>query len=420
MKKKAIYNDLKLSEYRALFHAKRVLVVGAGAVGSFLMEFLARMGVSPDVIDFDHFTLENAAKHSCLVRCPEDADRNKAECVSARVQPLLDEGCTSNGIDGNLCNLGPEAFSDYDAVFFVVDNYDAKILGNELIRSLPEERRPVMVMAGTKGEAAQSTIIDGSDFCLHCLIADHWIPDSSIRTSCIGVQTRVRDGVTEIVRTTDRASSMAAYLATEQFRGFVIGMPGIMNRRLNYTSFPNIEISSSYPMKKKNCPGCEVEPPEKIEWLHGTVLEVTLAEALKQIAEKSGNDDFELAVHELNFRRESYSDFVTTAGCSYCGKTLKIMRHNGFLFPEDLICETCKAEHRTGHVNAPAETIQAFSKHTDSEIQDKTLYQLGFPLGAHLEVSQRSKGLDILDQNITKMIFSFDQDHAQMHKIHKL
>ena len=46
------------------------------------------------MIDFDHFTLENAAKHSCLVRCPDDAGRNKAECVSARVQPLLDEGCT--------------------------------------------------------------------------------------------------------------------------------------------------------------------------------------------------------------------------------------------------------------------------------------------------------------------------------------
>ncbi len=95
---------------------------------------------------------------------------------------------------------------------------------SELIRSLPEERRPVVIMAGTKGENAQSTIIDGSDFCLHCLIADHWLPDSSVRTSCIGVQTRVRDGVVEIVRTTDRASSMAAYLASEQFRGFVLGI----------------------------------------------------------------------------------------------------------------------------------------------------------------------------------------------------
>ena len=48
-----IYNALKLSEYRPLFQDKRVLVIGAGAVGSYLMEFLAKMGVSPDALDFD-------------------------------------------------------------------------------------------------------------------------------------------------------------------------------------------------------------------------------------------------------------------------------------------------------------------------------------------------------------------------------
>lgn len=420
MGKKVIYNELKLSEYRNLFRGRRVLVIGAGAVGSFLMEFLSRMGVSPDALDFDYFTLENAAKHSSLVRCPEDAGRNKAECVSERVKPLLDEDCISNGINANLSSLGPEAFTDYDAVFFAVDNYDAKILGNELIRSLPKERRPVVIMAGTKGESAQSTIIDNSDFCLHCLIADHWLPESSVRTSCIGPQIRMRNGVAEIVRTTDRASSMAAYLATEQFRGFVLGMDGIMNRRLSYSAYPNIEISYSYPMKKKNCPGCAVEPPETIEWLHGTVLEVTLEEALKKIAVHLGNNDFELSVHELNFCKETYSDFVVTAGCSCCGKKINVMRHNGALFQEDLICDTCKKEKHSGQVYAPAEMLQAFSKHTDSEIQKKTLYELGYPLGAHLEVYERSDGLDILDQNIKKTIFSFDQDHEQMHKIHKL
>lgn len=95
---KVIYNALKLSEYRPLFHALRVLIIGAGAVGSYETEFCAKMGLSPDEVDFDRLTLENAAKHSCLVRTPDDAGRNKAECVAERVQPLLDEGCTSNGI----------------------------------------------------------------------------------------------------------------------------------------------------------------------------------------------------------------------------------------------------------------------------------------------------------------------------------
>ena len=110
---KVVYNEHKLSEYRPLFHSLRVLIVGAGAVGTHLMEKFAKMGLSPDAVDFDCFTLENAAKHACLVRTPEDAGRNKAACSSERVQPLLDDGCCSNGIDADLCKLGPEAFSDY-------------------------------------------------------------------------------------------------------------------------------------------------------------------------------------------------------------------------------------------------------------------------------------------------------------------
>ena len=35
---KVVYNALKLSEYHPLFHALRVLIIGAGAVGTHLME----------------------------------------------------------------------------------------------------------------------------------------------------------------------------------------------------------------------------------------------------------------------------------------------------------------------------------------------------------------------------------------------
>ena len=83
-----IYNPLKLSVYRPLFLSKKVLIIGGGAVGSNVAEAIAKMGANPDVIDFDRFSMENAAKHSCLVRTPEDVGRNKAECVSARVKPL--------------------------------------------------------------------------------------------------------------------------------------------------------------------------------------------------------------------------------------------------------------------------------------------------------------------------------------------
>lgn len=421
---KTLYNAMKLSEYRPLFHDRKVLIIGAGAVGTYLMEYLAKVGLSPDAVDFDSFTLENAAKHSCLVRTPEDAGRNKAVCISARVQPLLDEGCSSNGIDCDLCMLGPEAFSDYEYVIVAVDNFDAKVLLNELVRQLPEDRRPVIIMDGTHDEMAQSVIMDNSEFCIRCLIDEKWMKDSSIRTSCTGPQIRHIDGVPEIVRTSNLASSMAAHLSAEQLRGHVIGVQDLMNRRLTYTSFPNLEMSSSHPMRKKNCLGCRVGPPEHIEWLDGNILETSLKDAMLRISERLGTQDFEISVYRLDYRKVIHAGFVTYATCRSCGKPIKVMQHEGRLFYGDLLCAECSADSRSGSRDDSdhrSEILYAFTKDCAEEIQDMNMYDLGFPLGAHIEVIQRNGALDFLDEDkVVKTIFAFRDDHTQMHVINKL
>lgn len=421
---KVVYNALKLSEYRPLFHALRVLIIGAGAVGTHLMEKFAKMGLSPDAMDFDFFTLENAAKHSCLVRTPEDAGRNKAECSSDRVQPLLDDGCSSNGIDGDLCKLGPEAFSDYDYVVAAVDNFDAKVLLNELIRQLPEERRPIIIMDGTHDEMAQSVILDNTEFCLRCLIDESWMKDSSIRTSCTGPQVRQIDGVSEIIRTSNLASSMAAHLSAEQLRASVIGDDAVMNRRLTYTAYPHLELSSSHPLRKRNCPGCAIHPPARIEWLHGNVTDVTLKDALNQIASILGTTDFEMSVHRLNYRKIVHAGFIVDDVCHSCGTSIKVMKHEGRIFLDDLLCDKCSAQEKRAHNSATfshGEILHAFDPSCSEEIQKMTLYDLGYPLGAHIEVIQRNGALDFLDaENITRTVFALDEDHLKIHEIHKL
>ena len=420
----AIYNALKLSEYRPLFHALRVLIIGTGAVGTHLMEFFAKMGLSPDAMDFDTFTLENAAKHSCLIRTPDDVGRNKAECTSDRVQPLLDDGCSSNGIDGDLCKLGPEAFSDYDYVVAAVDNFDAKVLLNELIRQLPEDRRPIVIMDGTHDEIAQSVILDNTEFCLRCLIDENWMKDSSFRTSCTGPQVRQIDGVNEIVRTSNLASSMAAHLSAEQLRASVVGNDGVMNRRLTYTAYPHLELSSSHPMRKRNCPGCAIHPPVKIEWLHGSVMEVTLKDAIAQISTFLGTTDFELSVHRLNYRKVVHAGFIAEDVCHSCGAPIRVMQHEGRLFFEDLLCAECSSQGKHAHHDVTfshGEILHAFEPGSRKDIQNMSLYDLGYPLGAHIEVIQRNGAIDFLDtEKITKTVFAFDEDHLKMHDIHKL
>lgn len=422
--KNMIYNALKLSEYRPLFHDKKVLVIGAGAVGTCLMEKLTKMGVSPDAMDFDTFTLENAAKHSCLVRTPEDVNKNKAVCTAERVQVLLDEGCSSNGIDGDICKIGPEALAGYDAVIVAVDNFDAKLLLNELVRKIPEERRPVVIMDGTFDEMAQSVILDNKEFCLDCLIDESWKKDSSIRTSCSGPQLRQIDGVAEIVRTSNMASDMAANLSAEQFRAYVIGDKNVMNRRITYTAYPHLELSVVKPMRKRNCPGCSVKPPKHIEWLEGNVLEKTLRNALTEIGERIGTDDFEISVYLLNYRKIMYGGFITDDVCHCCGKPMQVMKHEGRTYLEDMVCEACAAKGKHPFNSTEwthGRVLRAFTHESDEVIKDMTLYELGYPLGAHIEVLQRNGAMDFLDEDkIVTTVFSCADDAAKMHSVHKL
>ena len=419
-----LYNPLKLSEYRNMFIGKRVCTIGAGAVGTYLMEYFAKMGMSPDVIDFDSFTIENAAKHSGIIRTPEDAGRNKAECASMRVKPLLDEGCESNGINSNITNFGPEAFADYEYVILAVDNYAAKVLLDELIRQIPEERRPKVIMVGTYDEMASSVILDHKEFCIRCLLDEEWLLNGLERTSCVGPKIRRINGNTEIVRTSNLASSMAAHLCAEQIRADVIGVPDVMNKRITYTAYPSLELSTSLPMRKNNCPGCRIMPPQQITWLSGSVLDVTLGEAFKQIEDKLGDSDFNMTVHQFNFNCISNREFYFSGVCRCCGSKVRIMKHEGRITEDDLLCESCASKDvkdQQGSIRGEGEKTLVFNKDNSKELMDMTLFDLGYPLGAHIEVLQTNGAMDCLDEGKQVItVFAFDEDHTKIHTISKL
>ena len=86
---------------------------------------------------------------------------------------------------------------------------------------------------------------------------------------------------------------MAAHLSCEQLRAYVSGEGAAMNKRLTYTVYPQLALDESRPLRDPGCPGCRIGPPKNLRWLRGTVLEVTLGEALEQLREALGTDDFE-------------------------------------------------------------------------------------------------------------------------------
>lgn len=100
------------------------------------------------------------------------------------------------------------------------------------------------------------------------------------------------------------------------------------------------------------------------------------------------------------------------------------MKHEGRVFLDDLLCDKCSAQGKRANNSATfshGEILHAFDPSCSEEIQKMTLYELGYPLGAHIEVIQRNGALDFLDtEKITRTVFALDEDHLKMHEIHKL
>lgn len=405
-----IYDSEKLSANRQQFALMKVLLLGCGAVGSYIASKLIRLGVLLlTVMDFDRYDSGNYAKHCEIIR-EEDIGRSKAEALSHRVQYLLGEGQSCHGIDGSVFDLGPEAFAGCDAVFAALDNDNARMHVGRMIRRLNPEARPVLLMMGSNGENAVSTIMDNDTLDMSDLIGPYGMTTGNVVMSCTGRQLRddeVRPG--RIIRTSDTASDMAAILSVTQFRKWVQGCGG-MNRTLSYYAFPDTIIEQTVPLPYKDA--VRVPPDDIYLRLEGTVLEKTLDDALADFGEALKTDDVGIPVYNLMYGAHILDTFLAADECHCCGRPISVMKYAGRLSPNDLRCEECTAADRTPR-NSPEyipTVIRYFDHETPSEIRAMTLFELGFPLGAHIFAKIGGK----------EYIFVYKDDLSEMNKIRKL
>lgn len=393
-----LYNPLKLSEHREKFGSLHLLVVGAGAVGTTFCECACKMGIGQVVIlDPDSFTLENAAKHGCIVRTPEDVGKNKALTVAERMKPLLDDGCTAHGIAGELRALGPRVLAQFDVVVCLVDNYDAKFLLSQLVHRLPPEARPMLLMAGTYHESASSVLLDGHGPCLRCLLDESWRKVGSIHHSCTGVHYMEEEETSApvIVRTSHLASAVAAHLAAEQLRAAVLGDKTVLNKRLSYTASPALSLDLYTPLRKKHCPDCAMESDPEPVLLPGSVLDTTVDQTVKQLSQQE-NAPVELLVYASDPSRSDR--FVEQSVCHCCGKPIRVMKPESRLRLSDLRCDACREAGRTAFDSVEFDggsehrILRAFSAESSAECKALTLYEAGYPLGAYLQYLVRKDG----------------------------
>ena len=384
--RRLVFNLDKLPEYTESFADKKIAVIGAGAVGSLVVEALLKMGCRDIVIiDLDTLEADNIAKSSSLYRYPDDVGCSKAIALAERANEILTNK-TVNGIYASIGYFGPMAFSSYHVVILALDNYASKDYVNQIWKQIPELSRPLLISGGTYEESAQSNCLDGNDACLRCTFDEKWLKNPLERTSCLNIQYRVEPATGEIVRTSGLASGITAHMMAEQCRSYFLGNKNICNKRLMYEPYPNISIREYTPMKRKFCPDCmNYHSVDDVEAIKGKdVLHTTVGEFMITMDELYKGQDYELMIPVVEYANIGYTGLIKTAHCSYCGNEIEgIYRHTFRTVPEDIVCDFCRSmnpfttlSYYNAHGGDDGVVIRAIThENIDEILENKTLYE---------------------------------------------
>ena len=418
-----IFNMSKHMEYTGDLADAKIVVAGAGAVGSGVVENVAKMGVKKIyIIDFDTLGAENISKSSSLYRYPEDIGRNKAIALADRTNELLGEN-TVHGIDANITMFGPMAFAGYDAILAPFDNYAAKIYINQLWKQIPKNLRPELIFGGTIGENAQSNSLDGNGPCLRCLLSESWLDNPLARTSCAGPQYRNEERPGEIVKTTGLASRNAASYMTEQLRCRLLGITKATNKRVMYKPFPDMELKVVTPMIRKTCPDCNsYYPPALLKKLEKcSIMTLTVKDLMDRLDDIIDPDEYDILIPKIEYAKITYAGLIVNDYCRACGRELKgINRHEFRTRYSDLVCEQCRLENKKvsddSRTDQIGTAIYALTKdNCDDILLNRTLFSLGWTIGGFITVRVRKKACtDIMDEGFNNKVTFYCENDAEL------
>ena len=168
----------------------KVLVVGAGGLGSPVLTYLARAGVGTiGIVDYDKVDISNL--HRQIIH--NTSDVNKPKVISAKekinkINPDVNVVTFEERLDKSNIE---KIFKDFEIVVDGLDNFSDKFLVNDCCVSLNKK----LIHAGVIGfEGQVLTVIPGKSVCLRCYFPDG-VPrdlrqnckDVGVLGTCVGV-----------------------------------------------------------------------------------------------------------------------------------------------------------------------------------------------------------------------------------------
>lgn len=392
---KQMYNTEKLTPIFETMGEKSALVVGGGAIGSFICDLLVRTGVKHlAVIDKDFYEIDNIPKSSFVIRYPEDINTSKAEVLAKNLSVRTLTGRTVKGVHIDLKKIGPMALADFDYVILALDNLAMKIFAQKLLKLCPKEK-PIVLSCGTNGEFTESMLFAHDGACLRCTVPDEWLLSENPETvhSCAAkINYLLPQKTLPIVSTSGIASLVSAINIVKlvidhakKSREFKA------SERQVETTRSNDKGSHTEIAKLKNCPVCSMAPPSNIVSLSGATNVSTLRQLLTQISFYY-DTPFKLKVHILEIPgvpEQIYDQFVIEETCRHCGESFKLHKHSGDIRQTQIVCDKCaqtvdESYNRFENTNAIATRYFSLEE-TPDDILDTTLLELGYPIGCYYE-----------------------------------
>jgi molybdopterin/thiamine biosynthesis adenylyltransferase len=235
-----ILNDVGVEGQQKISKAK-VLVIGAGGLGSPVLLYLAAAGVGTlGVVDNDVVDLTNLQRQ--VIHFTADIDIDKV--VSAKekilkINPDITVNAYKEFVDSK--NI-MEIIKDYDFIVDGTDNFPAKFLINDacVIAGKPFSHAGILQFVGQI-----MTVVPGKSTCYRCVFHEPPPPDSVPSCSQAGVLGAI-------------AGVFGTLQATEVLK-FIIGKGDLLTDRLMIFDALDMEFRNIKIKKRKNCPVCGSE-----------------------------------------------------------------------------------------------------------------------------------------------------------------
>ena len=353
-----------------LLSRARIMVVGAGAIGNETLKNLALLGArNLFIVDFDTISPSNLSR-TVLFR-PQDHGRGKAEVAAERTRQLCLAGNPNvDWYHGDLVwELGTGLYQSMDLVLVCVDNVEARLAVNRhcWLGGTP------WIDSGVNELGLHVTLfMPPHPPCYECTISSRQRQAANRRYSCDNFKRAAFQE--DVVATVQLATSLASALQVQEAMKVICEQPSARGKSIYFQGTTN-DFDLLDLQVNPQCAAHGLSYSDVVELQVGT--NIKLGELLEILSE-AGHSGHGAT---LDFRGDR--EFVASAGCRSCGKSMEFHKPSFRIVDTDLFCAECRdsrARRRELDPNAPSEkcVLSEFSlPSTAAAILNRSLRELG-------------------------------------------